>query len=348
MNSPHYKVAIRTDGSTVIGLGHVSTCLALAESLKQYPNISFYFIMKSFKEAVEKVRSLGYTVAEIPATLSEEEIIGKMLTILSENKTDLLVTDLLEIPVDFSQPLGEFGIKSVSIDILGKIKLQSDIVINRTFIKGRYDHYNRNGKTQYFLGPQYVVLEKQFFDLEKLQRRLNAEVRNVLVCLGGGDEFNITTRVVQILDTIPGIQGTIILGAAFKSEKELEQVIKRAANRFTIHRDVKNMADFLLSADLAICAGGSLLYGLAITGTPALIVPMNDHQVENANGFQDAGSVVNAGLHTSITDEEIRQNVLTLMNNEDLRAAMSIAGKKITDGRGAERIAKIIYNHLTT
>ena len=348
MNSPQYTIAIRTDGSTAIGMGHISTCLALAESLKQYPEISFYFIMRNFKEAVDKVRSYGYVVQEIPIRLTEEQTVKSMLKILRDNKTNLMVTDLLEISLDFSQQLREQGIKSISVDILGKIKLQSDIIINRTFIKERYKNYNWNGRTRYFLGSEYVVLNKQYWGMEKLQREIKKKVKNILVCLGGGDEFNITTRVVNVLDSISDVQGTIILGAAFQGEQELKRTFKKVKNQFTVEKDVKNMSQHLLNTDIAICAGGLTLYELAITGTPALIIPMNGHQIENAQTFEKAGSVIGTDLYTMVTDEQIKEKIIILMNDNSKRKEMSIAGKKVTDGRGAERIAKIIYDHLRT
>lgn len=346
MNFQQYTVAFRVDGSNVVGLGHVSTCLAIADRLKQYPEINFYFMMKDFTEAINKIQQAGYRVRAIKASKNEEETAEEMLHILEEENTQLLITDLLEINFDFSSELRKREIKSVSIDTLGKIKLQSDIIINRTFMKERYNNYNSAGIPKLLFGPEYVVLNKQYFELDKLQRDVRKEVKNVLVCLGGGDEFNITTRVVKILDIIPRVQVTIILGAAFQGEKELEKALRQARNQFTVKKDVKNMSEYLLTTDLAICAGGLTLYELAITGTPALIVPMNDHQVENALAFERAGSVMNAGLHTTITDESIQQNITMLMNNTEKRQEMSRAGKKITDGRGAERIAKIIYSHL--
>lgn len=348
MNSSSYIIAIRTDGSNAIGMGHISTCLALAERLKQYKEINVYFMMKQFPEAVSKVTQAGYRVRTINVSLSEQEIVREVLRIVKEEKTDLLLTDLLEINSDFSQQLRELGIKSISVDILGKIKLQSDIIINRTFIKERYKNYNSNNISKFFLGPEYVVLNKQYRGIEHLQRMIGKEVKNILVFLGGGDEFNITTRAAKILDSILHLEITIVLGAAFKGDQELRHFLKTAKNRFTVQRDVENFSEHLLQTDLAICAGGLTLYELAITGTPALIIPMNEHQVENAQGFQEKGSVLDAGLHTKITDEEIKQKIIMLMKDWQKRKEMSTTGKKITDGRGAELIGSIIYNHLRT
>src|SRR3989344_468072 len=122
------KIAFRTDGSNAIGMGHVINSLSLPER-------------ESFKETIK---------------------------ILQEQKTYCLVTDLLEIHDDYSTELKKNKILCVSIDILGKIKLKSDIIINRTTISKRFEQYDRNQPTKYFFGPQYVPLRTQFIGMDKV------------------------------------------------------------------------------------------------------------------------------------------------------------------------------------
>ncbi len=356
-------IAIRTDGSTVIGLGHVTNCLALAEHLKRYfdqkernnkvdneVDYKIIFIMKNFSESVQKVKNFGYEVIEINNEFSEEETAQETLLILKKLKAAMLITDLLEINYDFSDQLKELGIKSVSIDILGKIKLQSDIIFNRTIIAERFKNYCQDGNIQYYLGPDYVILNKQFLGLAEKKREINEKVKNILICLGGGDEFNITARIVKLINSIPDqtskIKPTIILGAAFKGQKELQEALDNSIKDYLMVKDVRNMAEYMLKSDLAVCAGGSILYELAVTGTPALIIPMNDHQVENAAAFSKQGSVISTKLHTEVTNTEILEKINELCHDYEQRKKMSQLGKQITDGKGAERTAKIIGEFL--
>ena len=168
---------------------------------------------------------------------------------------------------------------------MGEIALKSDIIFNRTTLKKRFAKYNENGFTKYYLGSQYAPLAKQYRSLEKQKREIKRKAGKVLVCLGGGDEFNITTRVAKVLGNFAELEATLILGKAFKGEKELQDAVAKMKHTPIILKDVSNMAELLLERDLAICAGGSVLYELAVTGTPAIIIPMNDHQVENGEEF---------------------------------------------------------------
>lgn len=335
------KIAFRADGSNLIGMGHIYNSLAVIEALQTYP-VEIYFITKRFPESVAKARDAGCLVQELDIGLTEEESFKETIRIITEKEISFLVTDLLEIHRDYSPELKKNGIKCVSIDILGKIKLKSNIIINRTTIAKRFQQYDKSEQTKYYLGPKYVPLRREFLGVEKMPREINKKVQNIMLCFGGGDEYNLSARVAWILGRFPGIKTTIILGAAFKLEEELQEIVNQLPEKPIVLKDSKNMKELFLQNDVAICAGGSILYELAITGTPALIVPMNDHQVENAEEFEKFGSVVSVGLHTEIEDLDIH-NALKNVLDQQLREKLSLAGKSITDGRGAERIAEIIY-----
>lgn len=333
-------MAFRADGSNAIGMGHIVNCLAIAAVLKKKYSLEPYFITRDYLEAVQKIKESGFSVITINQNLSEEASFIETITILKKHHVRILVTDLLEIKKDYSSELRENNIKTVTIDILGKMKLQSDIIINRTTLKNRVDHYPKDAKK--FLGPKYAGLREQFQNAHSTQRTIAREAKNVIVCLGGGDEFNITSRVARILDQIPQCNTTLVLGKAFKAKQELFQIIASFQKEPVMIEDAKNMADLLLHHDLVICAGGSILYELAITGTPALIIPMNDHQVENAQEFFEFGSIECTKLHTAVSDTEIKEKIIALCYDYKKRQEMSKKGRTVTDGKGTERIAEII------
>lgn len=338
------KITFRADGSNVIGMGHIYNSLAVAEALQKFP-VEIHFITKQFPESVSKLEQAGYSVEAIDPNLTEAESFRKTIQFLKKKEISFLVTDLLKINQDYSPELEKNGIKCISIDILGKTKLKSDIIINRTTITKRFQHYEKSGHTKYYLGPEYVPLRSEFLGVEKVPRGVNQNVQNILLCFGGGDEFNLSARLAWIAGKISGVKITVVLGSAFKLEEEFREIIAQLPEKPTIIKDSRNMKELFLQSDLAICAGGSILYELAITGTPALVIPMNDHQVENGEEFTKFGCVLSLGLHSEIEDSDIETAIKGLLDYQ-CRKKMSEAGKKITDGRGAERIAKIIYNHL--
>ncbi|PIN73337.1 UDP-2,4-diacetamido-2,4,6-trideoxy-beta-L-altropyranose hydrolase [Candidatus Woesearchaeota archaeon CG10_big_fil_rev_8_21_14_0_10_45_16] len=333
-------IAIRTDGSQSYGMGHVQNALTLAAYLKRYDDFSIYFVM-IFPEGMEKVRQHGYDTE----TLRNDDL-KELLQVLKRRKTDLLITDLLEIKEDYSEDLQKANIKSVCCDILGRSRLKADLLFNRTVIEKRWENYDRNSKTKFFLGTRYVVLKPEYGLICSQTRNISQTAKNVLITMGGGDEFNITTRVVRILKGFPDLSLTVVLGSAFADEDTLREAVKGTSIK--IIKDVPSLAKLFLENDIVIGAGGSTLYELACTGTPALIIPMNDHQVENAEAFAAKGSVISTRIHSEATDKEIGESFIKIADNSVLRKMMSNKGKKITDGKGAERVAEIIQRFASS
>ena len=50
-------------------------------------------------------------------------------------------------------------------------------------------------------------------------------------------------------------------------------------------KDVPNTAQMMLESEMAITAGGRVAYELAATGTPGIIVPSNDHELQPLRQF---------------------------------------------------------------
>lgn len=339
-------IALRVDGSRLIGMGHISSCIALASVLKRYHHV--YFIIREDDIAVKKVRKLGYKVQKIRKNICEKDYIKKLLDILVKKKTDVVLFDLLEIKTDIYNKSSDKGIKCVLLDILGiysnKIKLKSDILINRTIIPNRFKKYNLNDPTtKYYLGPDYAILRDEFIKSNKKKRTIKKVIKNILISFGGSDNNNITSRVLKVVNKIPNINVTVILGSVFKWQKELKSILKGGNNNnIRILQDVENMARFMEECDLAICSGGLTAYELACSGTPSLTIVGYKHEAEQASEFEKRGSLVNLGLYTKLDDSTILNSIKELMKDYRLRESMSIQGKQITDGAGAYRICRII------
>jgi UDP-N-acetylglucosamine--N-acetylmuramyl-(pentapeptide) pyrophosphoryl-undecaprenol N-acetylglucosamine transferase len=107
-----------------------------------------------------------------------------------------------------------------------------------------------------------------------------------------------------------------------------------------------DMARLLQRATLAVSrAGAGTLTELAITGTPAILIPFpfaaEDHQTYNAKVFESAGA---AYLHqqAELTPEQLRQQVLDLLDSPDRLQKMADAANKLAVADSAEQLADLI------
>lgn len=111
-----------------------------------------------------------------------------------------------------------------------------------------------------------------------------------------------------------------------------------------------NMAGLLQRADLAVSrAGAGTLTELAITQTPAILIPYpfaaEDHQSFNAQVFVKAGAAY-CYQQKELTDEKLTNLVLDLLKNPDKLKEMSQKSSELAVMDSAEQLAKLIRESL--
>jgi UDP-N-acetylglucosamine--N-acetylmuramyl-(pentapeptide) pyrophosphoryl-undecaprenol N-acetylglucosamine transferase len=108
----------------------------------------------------------------------------------------------------------------------------------------------------------------------------------------------------------------------------------------------ENMAALFQRANLAISrAGSGTLTELAITKTPAILIPYpyaaEDHQSYNAQVFGDAGAAL-VYPQAQLTAEELRNQVLELLNSPEKLAQMAERAATLAVGDSAKRLAGLV------
>lgn len=107
-----------------------------------------------------------------------------------------------------------------------------------------------------------------------------------------------------------------------------------------------NMAGLLRRATLAVSrAGAGTLTELAISGTPALLIPYpfaaEDHQTFNAKVFEAAGAAL-LYQQSDLTAAQLQQQVLELLQSSDRLPQMAEATKQLAVVDSAEQLAQLI------
>jgi spore coat polysaccharide biosynthesis protein SpsF len=194
-----------------------------------------------------------------------------------------------------------------------------------------------------YTGFEYVTLSSVFQKKHTNNRVIKETVDNILVLQGGSDTYGFIPKIVKALFDIPeNISMNVIIGPNFTHDKELDQVLQKAAGKFNIIRDISDLSDLMLMADVAITAGGISLFELACLGVPAIVMCGERFEEETAQRFQDEGFGVNLGFGRDVNEKAIYGALKRLMVSFNSRTAMSERGKTLVDGRGIERISERI------
>jgi pseudaminic acid biosynthesis-associated protein PseG len=331
------KVAIRADGGSKIGMGHITRCLALAEELK-CEKCDITFITKNIEAVTKKLIEEKFKFIALPDLQTEEIIYMKEKT----KGFDVLITDSYDINFKYLDEIKKTGIFLVTVDDLNSLEsYPSDIVINGNIYAEDLNYKATYGQTKFLLGTKYALLRKEFRNIPPKEIKDTAE--NILITMGGSDPSGFTLKILEIIKDRKDLKIDVVIGASFEEKlvNEINELIKRSGNISTYHDvNAEIMKELMIKADIAISAGGSTLYELAAAGVPTLVIIAADNQIRNVEYMSKAECIFNLGFE--VNKDIFRENFNKLLFDSVKRREMSSNGQKILNGEGAKLCANKI------
>lgn len=198
---------------------------------------------------------------------------------------------------------------------------------------------DRLGDTPALLGERYAILPEGFVAVAPAAPRRT--IQRVLISFGYRDDADLCGRAVAAFDRFAARQLDLVV-AIGSGGAHLEALRRRAASsphRVELRLDARNMAELLRAADLAIGAGGVSLYERMAAGVPSVTIVAAENQRLIAEGAHAAGATLCLGQAENLSPDAILGAVLRLDRSPEERARLAESGRRLIDGRGAERVA---------
>ena len=151
-------------------------------------------------------------------------------------------------------------------------------------------------------------------------------------------------RILTVLQK-EEISITVICGSLFSDFLGLCKKYEERETEAEIHfyQNVNNLEEYMAKADLAVSAGGITLYELAAMGVPTITYSFADNQLYNVKQFQKDDLMEYAGDGRKDKVEEIIGEMLQFYrHHKKEREERSLKMQKLVDGKGAERIARLL------
>lgn len=355
------KIAIQADGGTKIGMGHVMRTLVLARELSK-ENEVFYicrvenkvdgsqsYVKDNSCEVISLEQLIGYDIScskyiqGIKKILSEgfkvkliEE--DNIIDELNDIKADLLITDSYSVDDKYFEETKKNFDKTAYIDDVNKHYFNVDFVINQNC--GAEDFcYKVNINTKLLLGTDYILLRDEFKSL--LKKDIKEKVCDIMITVGGADPYYITEKILHYIIALD-YNFHVVIGPSFEDTSFVEK-FKNYRIKFYYNAD---MFEIMKKCDMAISACGSTLYELSACGIPTLGIIIADNQQEIANKLNDMCIIKNLGWYDKISKEDLITNINKLANDYILRKIMNEKASKLVDGKGAEKIAKVLCEDI--
>lgn len=258
-------------------------------------------------------------------------------------KTNWIVLDGYHFGPEWQEILDDAGYSVLRIDDIAPIPYPGVKVILAPNSDPSHLNYPGQYDALLLLGPRYRLLRPEFLDHLRPSRS-NKVGFVVLVNFGGSDTRNITLSVLLALDGVLGQHDKVIavLGPLNQNQRSIEHSLTAVSYRHQLLHDVEDMVSVFDQADLAIGAVGGTAWEMAAAGLPAVLIPLTENQVPGAEYLDREGSAIYLSYQNGLEDGKLAATVKKLMNSPAFLAAMSSAGPKVCDGKGPERVCKIL------
>ena len=328
--SKYIKIAVRVDGDSFIGTGHVYRCLNLVSYIK---NADIEFICKNIDENLKLLITEKYKfkfnlinknnenkiTSDKKTWLNDTQKIDceKTINIIKNKNIDWMIIDHYGIDKEWEINIKPYVKKIFVIDDYVKRKHNCDVILNNLLKdKNRYLNYiNHNCKI--LNGKEYIILNKVYLQNKKLNN--NTKLKRINIFMGGTDKTNETFKIINKCNLInqelnfPFIFD-VIVGPGNKYKEEIKNLCSKIKN-FNFYFNVSDIYNIFLKSELCIGSAGITVFERCILEIPSLLICFDLNQKKVLQGFIDANVTKYIGTINDNYLKDIDENIKKYYNN---------------------------------
>lgn len=327
------KVVIRADAGPVVGMGHFARVSAVVDSLAAYNELDILLVTTAEGE--------GFVAAYFPAEMNvltlaagQHEPIGTMGAVGELGwKPDILILDQYGWVPQWEDEAAKSGMQLLVFDDFD-LAQRADLIVR--------PHGGGELETGGILlrGPSYLPLSRHIVRLAKAPCPDRRSHLRLNICFGGSDPTSETMKSLRAISELQGLHVDVVFGPGVQFDADLANAIRELPHvALHLAPSQVELTELMAQADLAIGAGGLMLWERLCLGLPSLVIAVADNQRPQIDAVAAAGAIKFLGNHIEVTPQQIAKAVTLLAADSETRQNMALTGKNLVDGRGAVRLA---------
>lgn len=342
-------LCIRADSTAFIGTGHLMRSLAVAEAWRALGGRVTFLTHCESPQLLSRILPAADGVRTISRPHPADEDLALVMTELhrirlEQGSVPWLVLDGYHFDSAYQRAVRSAGYRVAVVDDMAHLPVyHADVLVNQNH-RSEFLPYNTEPDTLWLMGSRYVLLRSEFLRWKDWNRLIPRVARRVLVTLGGSDRKQVLPRLVEALRRARSVDLEVVVLSGVYDEP-LDSAHRGAGNsdvRLRYLGHVGDMAELMAHADIALSASGSTAWELAFMGLPGLFLVTADNQWVVARGIEHAGTGTVLGTVDNVDATRIADAVAGLAADERRRRDQSAAGRRLVDGHGGLRLAKVL------
>ena len=327
------NIFIRTDASSEIGTGHVMRCLTLAEYLRERGSTVSFIVQKlpgDMCQYIEQKHFLVYRINEnnhylLPYNWKMDASETKNI-LTNQHSVDWLIVDHYLLDKDWEKMICPFVNAIMVIDDLANRHHECDVLLDQNYYKYpelRYQSLVPDDCLQ-LLGPNYVLLRKQFLETRKHLKPHTGKVKRLLIFFGGSDPTNETTKAILAIQALnlSNIHVDVVVGNTNRYKNEIKTLCHQSS-QFLFHCQIENIAELMTNADLAIGSGGTTTWERCYLGLPSITIAIAKNQLKITGELASAGVIRHLGWHSNVSIKSLAKAIKETIEADEQLKLMS-------------------------
>lgn len=328
------RLVLRADGGGLRGSGHVMRALALAEVWRAGGGAVRLASCALPPALAARAAALGVGIVDLAAAPGSAE--DADATRAAAAGAAALAIDGYVFDSAYLDRLDGAAPVLVIDDAAALPRYRARWILNQNAHAAAALYDGRAPGAVLLLGGAYALLRGEFVDLPRPDRR-----SGLFATFGGVDPHGASLRFLDAFEAA-GLSASagIAIGAA---NPQAHAIARRALDCGVVPlHDVRDMGRRLAAAALVVTAGGSTLWEGCAAGAPMLVVSVIAEEALGAAALDALGGCRHLGRLSDVTTQNWAAALRSAWADDALRAALSARAGLIADGRGAERVARLL------
>jgi UDP-2,4-diacetamido-2,4,6-trideoxy-beta-L-altropyranose hydrolase len=288
------NLAIRVDGNSEIGLGHVVRCISVTRSIESAYTFTFY-LKETDSFVLDFLQKNGCPYKIIPKHVLPSQDAAYFLSIINPN--DMVLLDSYELKSNWQKEIKEKNHQLIVIDDLMAWEHYADHIINHN---GGIEAsaYKCASYTRRHCGFEYRMIRPEFIFTDSIRKRSIQSLNSVVISFGSSDPQEISLPVVRFCLKYKNLQKIIVLTSPLnKNIHELARIARQHPDIIEIKLSLSaiEVRDLLLHADLLLCSPSTISLEACGIGTPLVLYTTASNQEENAKALVEMGCAIGIG-----------------------------------------------------
>lgn len=350
------RVCIRVDAYPEIGYGHLKRCLIIADNIRQRGE-NVFFVLAGDSAAAEEIQKEGFDLHQISVGISFSEQ-ANAIDVCDFENVSITILDLSHsIAIKESQGLAlylkEISNKSftVLIDSFGVQSLRENVpaLICNILVSPYVGEQKSKQDIKYteLLGVDYFVLDTPYINSSK--KKIREFANRVLITCGGSDPTSVSFKILNALNTSTKrtLDVKVVVGSGFSSElnQSLLKLSDTSPHNVSLIKNPNNLSAEMAWCDIAISTSGLTKYELAATGTPTILMSIDQSHDDVNQYFTISKTALDLGIADDISDTTLIDSMWVLLENDKERSRQSLAGQNLINGNGTQKLVNEILKY---